>query len=82
MAGPKRTVSSAKREPTPEESEEEMSEDEGPTVQEAWDDSASDVLILMEHVKETLGAIDIGIGDKITLVKFTRFIEANSTNLA
>jgi len=52
------------------------------TVEEAWETSASDVLILMEHVKETLAEIDIGIGDKITLVKFTRFIEANSSNLA
>ena len=50
-------------------------------MEEAWECSASDVLILMEHVKEALAAIDVGIGDKITLVKFTKFIEANSTNL-
>ena len=78
--GLNRTKSGAKREPTPETPESE-DEEEDLTVEEAWESSASDVLILMEHVKETLAAIDIGIGDKITLVKFTKFIEANSTNL-
>ena len=69
------------KEETPPETESEGEEGEI-TVEEAWESSASDVLVLMEHVKETLAEIDIGIGDKITLVKFTRFIEANSTNLA
>ena len=72
-----RTKSGGRREQTPDESEEE----EDITVEEAWETSASDVLILMEHVKEALAAIDVGIGDKITLVKFTKLIEANSTNL-
>jgi hypothetical protein len=75
---PRRTLS--ERPPTP--SDESEDEDEGPTVEEAWDTSASDVLILMEHVKETLASIDVGIGDRITLSKFTKFIEANSSNLA
>jgi hypothetical protein len=75
---PRRTQS--ERPPTP--SDESEDEDEGPTVEEAWDTSASDVLILMEHVKETLASIDVGIGDRITLSKFTKFIEANSSNLA
>ena len=75
-----RTKSVVREETPPTESD---GEEEGEiTVQEAWETSASDVLILMEHVKETLAEIDIGIGDKITLVKFTRFIEANSSNLA
>ena len=69
------------REETPPDSPISDEDDDGPTVEEAWETSASDVLILMEHVKETLAQIDIGIGDKITLVKFTRFIEQNSTNL-
>jgi hypothetical protein len=81
MAGPSRTKSACKREPTPE-SEVESEGDEDITVEEAWESSASDVLILMERLKEELADIDIGIGDKITLVKFTRFIEANSTNLS
>jgi hypothetical protein len=81
MVGPSRTKSAAKREPTPEDSEVE-SEGDDITVEEAWESSASDVLILMERLKEELADIDIGIGDKITLVKFTRFIEANSTNLS
>ena len=76
---PRRSLS--ERPPTPE-SDESEDEDEGPTVEEAWDTSASDVLILMEHVKETLASIDVGIGDRITLSKFTKFIEANSSNLA
>ena len=75
---PRRALS--ERPPTP--SDESEDEDEGPTVEEAWDTSASDVLILMEHVKETLASIDVGIGDRITLSKFTKFIEANSSNLA
>jgi len=79
--GINRTKSGAKREPTPD-SQSEEEEEEDLTVEEAWESSASDVLILMEHVKETLAAIDVGIGDKITLVKFTRFIELNSTNLS
>ena len=70
---------SVKREPTPDSQSEE--EEEDLTVEEAWETSASDVLILMEHLKEALAAIDVGIGDKITLVKFTKFIEQNSTNL-
>ena len=77
--GLNRTKSGGRREPTPDSPE---SEEEDITVEEAWESSASDVLILMEHVKEALAAIDVGIGDKITLVKFTRFIEANSTNLS
>jgi hypothetical protein len=81
MVGPSRTKSAAKREPTPD-SEVESEGDEDITVEEAWESSASDVLILMERLKEELADIDIGIGDKITLVKFTRFIEANSTNLS
>ena len=68
---------SVKREPTPDS----QSEEEDLTVEEAWETSASDVLILMEHLKETLASIDVGIGDRITLVKFTKFIEQNSTNL-
>ena len=76
--GLNRTKSGGRREPTPDSPE---SEEEDITVEEAWESSASDVLILMEHVKEALAAIDVGIGDKITLVKFTKFIEANSTNL-
>jgi len=78
--GINRTKSGGKREPTPDSQSED--EEEDLTVEEAWESSASDVLILMEHVKETLAAIDVGIGDKITLVKFTRFIELNSTNLS
>ena len=70
---------SAKREPTPDSQSE---EEEDLTVEEAWETSASDVLILMEHLKETLASIDVGIGDRITLVKFTKFIELNSTNLS
>ena len=77
--GLQRTKSGGRREPTPETPESE--EEDDLTVEEAWESSASDVLILMEHVKEALAAIDVGIGDKITLVKFTKFIEANSTNL-
>ena len=76
--GLNRTKSGGRREPTPDSPE---SEEEDITVEEAWESSASDVLILMEHVKEALAAIDVGIGDKITLVKFTKFIEATSTNL-
>ena len=76
--GLNRTKSGGRREPTPDSPE---SEEEDITVEEAWESSASDVLILMEHVKEALAAIDVGIGDKITLVKFTKLIEANSTNL-
>ena len=72
---------SGHREETPPESPITEDDDDDPTVEEAWETSASDVLILMEHVKETLAQIDVGIGDKITLVKFTRFIESNSTNL-
>ncbi len=67
-----------KREPTP---DSQSDEEEDLTVEEAWETSASDVLILMEHLKETLASIDVGIGDRITLVKFTKFIEQNSTNL-
>ena len=77
--GLNRTKSGGRREPTPDSPE---SEEEDITVEEAWESSASDVLILMEHVKEALAAIDVGIGDKITLVKFTKLIEQNSTNLA
>ena len=77
--GINRTKSVAKREPTPDSQSEE--EEEDLTVEEAWETSASDVLILMEHLKETLASIDVGIGDRITLVKFTKFIEQNSTNL-
>jgi hypothetical protein len=76
--GINRTKSVAKREPTP---DSQSDEEEDLTVEEAWETSASDVLILMEHLKETLASIDVGIGDRITLVKFTKFIEQNSTNL-
>jgi hypothetical protein len=76
--GINRTKSVAKREPTP---DSQSDEEEDLTVEEAWETSASDVLILMEHLKEALASIDVGIGDRITLVKFTKFIEQNSTNL-
>ena len=45
--GPNRTKSGGKREPTPDSQSED--EEEDLTVEEAWESSASDVLILMEH---------------------------------
>ena len=48
---------------------------------ETWQEAESDVLDLVESLKQKLAQIHPGIGDQLTLARFVRFIEANSTCL-
>jgi hypothetical protein len=67
------------KEETTEESSEAESEEDDAT--ETWQEAESDVLDLVESLKQKLAQIHPGIGDQLTLARFVRFIEANSTCL-
>ena len=67
------------KEETTEESSEAESEEDDAT--ETWQEAESDVLDLVESLKQKLAQIHPGIGDQLTLARFVHFIEANSTCL-
>ena len=63
------------------ESEESESDGETETVQDAWEAAEDQVHELLIALKEQLACIDVGVGDRISLAKFVKFIEINSTSL-
>ena len=83
MAAP--TKKKVKKEPTvvKEESAEETSSEESDDEEatDLWQEAENDVLDLVESLKQKLAQIHPGIGDQLTLARFVRFIEANSTCL-
>ena len=46
-----------------------------------WEALEDEIADLVDHLKRKLAQIDPGIGDHLTLVRFVRFIEANSSAL-
>lgn len=58
-------------------SEEEDLED----VEQEWANHEDEVADMVDAIKTKLAQIDPGIGDRITLARFVRFVEANSTSL-
>ena len=64
------------KEETTEESSEAESEEDDAT--EMWQEVESDVLDLVESLKQKLAQIHPGIRDQLTLARFVHFIEANS----
>ena len=64
-----------KEETTEELSEEESEEDD---TTETWQEAESNVLDLVESLKQKLAQIHPGIRDQLTLARFVCFIEANS----
>ena len=71
-----------KREPETEEStEEESEEDDTQEVADEWYQHEDEVADMVDAIKRKLAQIDPGIGDQISLARFQRFVEANSTSL-
>jgi hypothetical protein len=64
-----------------ESSEEDSSEEEMDDVHDEWNAHEDEVADMVDAIKAKLAQIDPGIGDRITLARFTRFVEANSTSL-
>ena len=64
-----------------EEESEEEEEDEAEDAREEWESHEDAVADLVCAIKNKLAQIDPGIGDKISLARFVRFVEANSTSL-
>ncbi len=80
MAIPKRK-SSKKAEEIPDTEEETESEEEDDDAETEWEAAEEDVADLVDSIKRKLAQINIGIGDQITLARFVRFVESNSTAL-
>ena len=57
----------------------EVSESE--EVRYQWEGMEDEIADLVDHLKRKLAQIDPGIGDRLTLARFVRFIEANSSAL-
>jgi hypothetical protein len=64
---------------TDEESMSDVSESE--EVRYQWEAMEDEIADLVDHLKRKLAQIDPGIGDRLTLARFVRFIEANSSAL-
>ena len=80
MAIPKRK-SSKKADDVPDTEEETESEEEADDAETEWEASEEDVADLVDSIKRKLAQINPGIGDQITLARFVRFVESNSTAL-
>ena len=50
-------------------------------VRAQWESMEDEIADLIDHLKRKLAQIDPGIGDRLTLARFVRFIEANSSAL-
>ena len=50
-------------------------------VRAQWEGMEDEIADLVDHLKRKLAQIDPGIGDRLTLARFVRFIEANSSAL-
>ena len=81
MARPKVKVEKPESviEVTDEESMSDVSESE--EVRYQWEAMEDEIADLVDHLKRKLAQIDPGIGDRLTLARFVRFIEANSSAL-
>ena len=81
MARPK--VKVEKQETTIEVSDDETLSDvsESEEVRAQWEGMEDEIADLVDHLKRKLAQIDPGIGDRLTLARFVRFIEANSSAL-
>ena len=81
MARPKVKVEKPESviEVTDEESMSDVSESE--EVRDQWEAMEDEIADLIDHLKRKLAQIDPGIGDRLTLARFVRFIEANSSAL-
>ena len=81
MARPKVKVEKPESviEVTDEESMSDVSESE--EVRAQWEAMEDEIADLVDHLKRKLAQIDPGIGDRLTLARFVRFIEANSSAL-
>ena len=64
---------------TDEDSMSDVSESE--EVRAQWEGMEDEIADLVDHLKRKLAQIDVGIGDRLTLAHFMRFIEANSSAL-
>jgi len=80
MAIPKRK-SSKKADDVPDTEEETESEEEEDDAETEWEAAEEDVADLVDSIKRKLAQINPGIGDQITLARFVRFVESNSTAL-
>ena len=54
---------------------------ESEEVRAQWEGMEDEIADLVDHLKRKLAQIDPGIGDRLTLARFVRFIEANSSAL-
>ena len=81
MARPKVKVEKPESviEVTDEESMSDVSKSE--EVRYQWEAMEDEIADLVDHLKRKLAQIDPGIGDRLTLARFVRFIEANSSAL-
>lgn len=81
MARPK--VKVEKQETAIEVSDDETLSDvsESEEVRAQWEGMEDEIADLVDHLKRKLAQIDPGIGDRLTLARFVRFIEANSSAL-
>ena len=81
MARPK--VKVEKQETVIEVSDDETLSDvsESEEVRAQWEGMEDEIADLVDHLKRKLAQIDPGIGDRLTLARFVRFIEANSSAL-
>lgn len=80
MAIPKRK-SSKKADDIPDTEEDSETEEEEDDAETEWEASEEDVADLVDSIKRKLAQINPGIGDQITLARFVRFVESNSTAL-
>jgi hypothetical protein len=80
MAIPKRK-SSKKVEEIQDTEEETESEGDDDDAETEWEAAEEDVADLVDSMKRKLAQINPGIGDQITLARFVRFVESNSTAL-
>ena len=58
-----------------------LCEEEEEDAETEWEAAEEDVADLVNSIKRKLGQINPGIGDQITLARFVRFVESNSTAL-
>jgi TATA-binding protein-associated factor Taf7 len=70
-----------KMEESEEDEETEEEEEETEDARDEWEQHEDAVADLVCAIKNKLAQIDPGIGDKISLARFVRFVEANSTSL-
>lgn len=76
----RRTESVAVSTAESEETETEMEESDE-DAQTLWDNAEDRVADMVDALKAKLDNISPGIGDRITLAKFCKFVESNSTSL-